>query len=102
MTEAAANAAAFAAKLSDTDRLVCVLRWIKSSSAVGNRLPQYSRPCIQLQICGPAAAAVGGWPPATELVGVVGAGELVGGGCRWPLPYSLEYELLADDCNRSK
>ena len=29
---------------SDVDRLVCVLRWTKSSSAVANRLPQYSEP----------------------------------------------------------
>ena len=29
---------------SDVDRLVCVLRWTKSSSAVANRRPQYSDP----------------------------------------------------------
>ena len=29
---------------SDVDKLVCVLRWTKSSSAVANRLPQYSEP----------------------------------------------------------
>jgi hypothetical protein len=62
---AAAKAAALAAEiipLSEMERLVWVVRWPRSSSAVVNRFPQYSRPFIQLQICGPTplpeAAAV--------------------------------------------
>ena len=35
---------------SDVDRLVCVLRWTRSSSAEANRLPQYSEPKTMINI----------------------------------------------------